>query len=129
MAKEASRPILISLIAILYFLSGLLLLAAGVMLAIGAAVIDLSDLDLGLTGVVGGAVFAVIGIIALIIAGGLWNGWRIMWYLGMIFSVVAILASIIALLTTGGFSIGTLVINLIIVFYLTRDGVKEFFGI
>ena len=129
MAKEASRPILISLIAILYFLSGLLLLAAGVMLAIGAAVIDLSDLDLGLTGMVGGAVFAVIGIIALIIAGGLWNGWRIMWYLGMIFSVVAILASIIALLTTGGFSIGTLVINLIIVFYLTRDGVKEFFGI
>jgi len=129
MAKEASRPILISLIAILYFLSGLLLLAAGVMLAIGAAVIDLSDLDLGLTGMVGGAVFAVIGIIALTIAGGLWNGWRIMWYLGMIFSVVAILASIIALLTAGGFSIGTLVINLIIVFYLTRDGVKEFFGI
>ncbi len=129
MAKEASRPILISLIAILYFLSGLLLLAAGVMIAIGAAVIDLSDLDLGLTGMVGGAIFAVIGIIALIIAGGLWNGWRIMWYLGMIFSVVAILASIVALLTTGGFSIGTLVINLIIVFYLTRDGVKEFFGI
>lgn len=129
MAKEASRPILISLIAILYFLSGLLLLAAGVMLAIGAAVIDLSDLDLGLTGMVGGAIFAVIGLIVLVIAGGLWNGWRIMWYLGMIFSVVVILASIIALLTTGGFSIGTLVINLIIVFYLTRDGVKEFFGI
>lgn len=129
MAKEASRPILISLIAILYFLSGLLLLAVGVMLAIGAAVIDLSDLDLGLTGMVGGAIFAVIGLIVLVIAGGLWNGWRIMWYLGMIFSVVVILASIIALLTTGGFSIGTLVINLIIVFYLTRDGVKEFFGI
>ena len=99
------------------------------MLAIGAAVIDLSDLDLGLTGMVGGAIFAVIGLIVLVIAGGLWNGWRIMWYLGMIFSVVVILASIIALLTTGGFSIGTLVINLIIVFYLTRDGVKEFFGI
>ena len=129
MAKEASRPILISLIAILYFLSGLLLLVAGIMLAIGAAVIDLSDLDLGLTGMVGGAIFAVIGLIVLVIAGGLWNGWRIMWYLGMIFSVVVILASIIALLTTGGFSIGTLVINLIIVFYLTRDGVKEFFGI
>lgn len=73
----------------------------------------------------------VLGLIAIVIAGGFWNGWKIMWYLGFIFSAISIIFSIYTIVTTGTFAaeIIPIIINLIIIFYLTRQGVKEFFGV
>lgn len=108
----ANRPILITIVAILYALSGLI-----------------SVLD----GVVGGINYdqVIIGIITLVIAGGLFGGWKIIWYIALIFASLNILLDLYILITTGTLSAGivTLIINLVIVFYLTRSGVKEFFNI
>ncbi len=134
MANEKSRPILITIIAILEFLSGLVLLLAGI--AIVAGMITMADVpDAAVLGAYGGGVFIVIGIIAIIIAGGFWNGWKIMWYLGIIFSILSLIFTIYAIATSPsigaaiGANIISIIINLIILFYLTRQGVKEFFGV
>ena len=76
-----------------------------------------------------GAFAALMGIIYLIVAGGLWNGWRIMWYLGVIISIVSIISSIISILASGPFGILGIILNLLIIYYLFRPKVKEFFGI
>jgi len=130
MANGASRPILITIIAILEFLAGILALIAGIVIVAG--VITTADVpELANFGSLGGGAMIVLGLIAIVIAGGFWNGWKIMWYLGFIFSAISIIFSIYTIVTTGTFAaeIIPIIINLIIIFYLTRQGVKEFFGV
>jgi len=135
MANNAPRPIIISIIAILEFIGGIFLVLAGIASIVGFSF--LSELpqeiaSFGMTMLGGGALIA--GIICLIIAGGFWNGWSIMWYIGVIVSVIEIIL-LIASIFTGGMGdlvfavIIPVVVNLIILFYLFRPGVKEFFGI
>ena len=135
MANNAPRPIIISIIAILEFIGGIFLVLAGIASIVGFSF--LSELpqeiaSFGMTMLGGGALIA--GIICLIIAGGFWNGWSIMWYIGVIISVIEIIL-LIASIFTGGMGdlvfavIIPVVVNLIILFYLFRPGVKEFFGI
>jgi hypothetical protein len=134
MANGKSRPILISILAILEFLGGLIVLLAGI--AIVAGIVTTADVpELASLGAVGGGALIVAGIIAIIIAGGFWNGWKIMWYLGIIFSILSLIFMIYSAVTSGDI-VGVLVanvieiiINLLILFYLTRQGVKEFFGV
>ena len=76
----------------------------------------------------GGAVL-IVGIITLVIAGGFWNGWRIMWYLGVIFTALNIIMCVVSLFMGGFNMIIMLIIALIIMYYLFRPNVKEFFGI
>ena len=131
MANGKPRPILITIIAILEFIAGILAVLAGIALMVGLA--STGDADLGALGAYGGVVVIIAGIIALIIAGGFWNGWKIMWYLGMLFSILYIVLSIYGMVVSGFAGIGLsaiipIIINLIIIFYLTRTKVKEFFG-
>ena len=131
MANDKPRPILISIIAILEFIAGILAILAGIVIILGFA--SFGDVDLSTLGAYSGGIVIVAGIIALIIAGGFWNGWKIMWYLGMIFSILYIILSVAGMAMTGfqGIGLGAIVyiiINLIIIWYLLRPGVKEFFG-
>ena len=131
MANGKPRPILISIIANLELIAGILAVLAGIALMVG--LVATGDADLGALGAYGGVVLIIAGIIALIIAGGFWNGWKIMWYLGMIFSILYIIFAIYGMITAGFAGIGLsaiipIIINLIIIFYLTRTKVKEFFG-
>lgn len=135
MANNAPRPIIISIIAILEFIGGIFLVLAGIASIVGFSFISELPPEIasfGMTMLGGGALIA--GIICLIIAGGFWNGWSIMWYIGVIVSVIEIIL-LIASIFTGGMGdlvfavIIPVVVNLIILFYLFRPGVKEFFGI
>ncbi len=119
----AKRPFLITLIGVLYLLMGLSMIAGG----IGVAFLDLSVLDPDMAGagaVIGGGVL-VFGIILLIIAYGFLKGWSIMWYLGVIFSALGALGSLFALPE----AIFMLVINAVILYYLFRPQVKNFFKV
>ena len=130
MASNAPRPILITILAILEFLGGLLFLIAGIVIVAG--VITTADVpELAELGSIGGIGFIIVGLIALIIAGGFWNGWSIMWYLGVIFNAISAAFIVYTMFTGGGIVAGIipLIIELIILFYLFRPGVKEFFGI
>ena len=126
MAEGNDRPLLISIIAILYFISGILCLLSGILLALGMTSVS-GDFTVSAT--VLGAGGVIIGIIMLVIAGGFWNGWRIMWYLGVIFTGIGIIAGIMAILAMQISAVISLVIYILILYYLFRPKVKEFFGI
>jgi len=129
MARDVSRPILITIIAILEFLLGLLLLVGGILLIAG--VVSAGDIDPEFADLGNAASIAmiVVGLINLIIAGGFWNGWSIMWYIGLIVNGIGLIVAIYGLITTGIGSAIPLVIYAVILFYLFRPGVKDFFGI
>ncbi len=129
MARDVSRPILITIIAILEFLIGLLLLVGGILLIAG--VVSAGDIDPEFADLGNAASIAmiVVGLINIVIAGGFWNGWSIMWYIGLIVNGIGLIVAIYGLITTGIGSAIPLVIYAVILFYLFRPGVKEFFGI
>lgn len=134
MASNARRPILIAILAILEFIAGLVLVLGGALLLTGVLSVSELEPELQNLGSAGGVALIVIGIIYLIVAGGFWNGWKIMWYIGLIVTVISIILEIAGLIMGGfsGITIGVivpLIIDLLILFYLSRPGVREFFGV
>ena len=124
MADGSSRPLLITIIAILYFVAGLLAVLGGILLMVGGAAVG----QLVLGGMTGG-VSLVVGLIYLVIAGGFWNGWKAIWYLAVIFGFIVIILCVVGLLTTGGVSLIGLIIQALLLYYMFKPNVKEFFGI
>lgn len=102
---KPDRPLFVAIVAALYILLGVVTIIGGVILL----------------NVVG----AIPGIIVLVIGVGLWKGWKIFWYLGVIFAIIDLIISIFA------FPVGiiSLIISIIILWYLFRPNVKAFFGV
>ena len=128
------RPLIVTIIGVLYALGAIVLIIAGVAFMVGGeAMIDelikqdasldvLKGLGLGL-----GAAYLILGIFYGVISYGFFKGWSIMWYLGVIFTVIGAVISI-ATIVVGGFgSIVTLIIDLIILLYLFKPNVKLYF--
>ncbi len=128
------RPLIVTIIGVLYALGAIVLIIAGAALIVGGdALIDelikqdasldaLQGLGLGL-----GAAYLILGLFYGVISYGFFKGWSIMWYLGVIFTVIGALFSI-ATIVLGGFAmIITLIVELIILLYLFKPNVKLFF--
>ena len=128
------RPLIVTIIGVLYALGAIVLIIAGVAFMVGGeAMIDelikqdasldvLKGLGLGL-----GAAYLILGIFYGVISYGFFKGWSIMWYLGVIFTVIGAVICI-ATIVVGGFgSIVTLIIDLIILLYLFKPNVKLYF--
>ncbi len=130
MASDKSRPIVITIVAILEFLAGIITLLAGLAVVFGMSIgVDIPSEFEALGSFMGIALIAS-GILAIVIAGGFWNGWKIMWYIGVVVNAIELLFSVVSIFSGAGFSaVLPILINLIILFYLFRPGVKEFFGI
>jgi len=135
MATE--KPFGVTILAILEVLSGLFELGVGALLLIAAGFIggmaaempevpELPGLAGLITGIIAfiGIVFVILGLIAFLIAYGLWTGKGWAWTLCLILSIIGIILSILSL--PGGV-IG-LIIDILILYYLTRPHVKAFFG-
>ncbi|MFA7044186.1 MAG: hypothetical protein WC186_07565 [Bacteroidales bacterium] len=121
-----NRPVLITIIGALFLIGGLLYIISGI-----AAILNLYDLDMGsldtLSTSAVGVTALVIGIIYALIGYGFIMGWKIMWYLAVIFTILGIIISIPLVLVLVG--IVTLIIYALVLYYLFRPGVKEFFGL
>jgi len=74
---------------------------------------------------VGSVVFVVIGLINLVIAYGLWKGASWAWWIYLILLALGIVSSLLSLPQ----GIIGLIINGIIIYYITRPHVKEYFGV
>ena len=114
----ASRPLLITIIGALYALLGIVMLALGALTFAGGAVGGEAA-----AGAVGGGTIAVFGLIYIIIALGFLKGWKLWWYLGVIFAILGIIGGLLM------FPVGlvAVIIDIIILWYLFRDNVKAFF--
>ena len=120
----AKRPLLVTLIGVIYVLLGLLLLVSGIVLAATDMAVDPEIEEIA--GLSGGAV-AVLGIIQIVVGAGFLKGWKLWWYLGVIFTILNLIFGIASLFVTGAGGIVLVIVALIILWYLFRDNVKEFF--
>jgi hypothetical protein len=123
------RPFGVTILAILEIISGLFELGAGALLLIAAGFIG------GLSGVSGfggilagifsaiGGVLIILGLLAFLIAYGLWTGQGWAWTLSLIFSIIGIILGILSLPA----GVISLIIDILIIYYLTRPHVKAFF--
>lgn len=138
---ETLRPSGVAVLAILGALGGVLCLIGAVVLGILAGTMSefiestIEEYGAGAISGVGGfvtgiimaiaAVAAIIGILYLIDAYGLWTGKSWAWWLTVILSVLGIIGGLLSL--PGGI-IG-IIIYVLIIYYFTRPHVKEFFGL
>ena len=115
--RPSERPLGVTIIAILQFIAAIWFIFVGYTLFLVGAAFGLPGL-----GAIFGGVFLIIGIFGFIIGWGLWTlkGWA--W---MFAFIVNLLSVIIALIS---FDIASLIIPLIIVFYLNQGEVKAAFG-
>jgi len=128
---EKKRPTGVTILAVLEILSGLFMLLAGLAFGILGAAFMGGEGMMGVLGPFMGAVgllFVVLGLVAFVLAYGLWKGLGWAWTIALILAVIGIIAGLVSLLTGGFQNVLTLIIQLIIVYYLTRPHVKAFFG-
>jgi len=131
MMQKPSRPIGITLLAIIQILIGVLgLLVSLAIIGLAALFSTLPAVGtlIGTVGVVIGGVFLFFSLIWLATGVGFLHGKGWAWTLGMIFTVLSILgAAYVAF--TGVYQAGyALVFWIIMIIYLTRSHVKVFFG-
>lgn len=122
------RPAGVTILAILQMLGGVLVFLLGIAaVSVAGMTSTLSTYGYGyLAGVIGivGGVLLVVGLIGVVIGYGLWKGMSWAWWATLIFSVLGVLGSLV---TLPGGAVG-LLIEAAILYYLTRPGVRQYFG-
>ncbi|MBQ8178856.1 MAG: hypothetical protein IJ026_00200 [Candidatus Methanomethylophilaceae archaeon] len=121
MAK-ASCPLLVMVLAVLYLVSGVIVLAASLLTVLGISL--LGDPVAG--GVVGGA-GVLVALISIVVGIGFLKGWSVMWYLGVIFTVISLLGSVVTIITGNVVSVVGVLFQIVVLYYLFRDNVKRYF--
>ncbi len=132
--QKPPRPTGITIVAILAILIGIFGLLAGIAIIGLSALVSTSTLlgtaggVLSGLGLILGAIVAVFSLIWLAVGFGFLHGKGWAWTLGMIFSVLSIIGAL-GFMATGSYTsiVGVFVWGLMI-YYLTRTGVKSFFG-
>jgi len=125
----ADRPLLITIIAVLVMIKGLITLIGGAVFAIADTVPD-GWLDVGLSWINNvGYVSIISGIIILIIGFSLWEGWTTAWYIGLIYLCVSAVGDIVNILLGNYSEVLSLIIAAVVIYYLFRPQVQEFFDV
>jgi hypothetical protein len=127
----ADRPILITIIAVLTIIVAVLFILAGLGIAIGSEFLDAGgDLaDIINLGIFAGLGLLILGLIMFVVGYGFLKGWTLFWYIGVIIYVFVVIFAIYTIIIGQPISVIELVIALIILFYLSRPKVREFFKV
>lgn len=124
------RPLGVTILAILGFIGSVGCFALAALFAILGQIIPASELEhaapfFTLLLAVGSIVFVVLGVVGIVISYGLWKGAGWAWWIYVILLAIGIVSSLFSLPQ----GIIGIVINGIVIYYLTRPHVKEFFGV
>ena len=119
MQAKPPRPTGVTIIGILGILGGLGLLGAAFLGGAFIAYVGGGDLAIVFT-----AVFVILGLIQLAVSFAVFSGKGWAWTLMMVLQVISLIFNIVSL----PFSILGIIFNIIILYYLTRQHVKAFFG-
>lgn len=125
------RPFGVTLLAVLHVIQAVFFLLIGVLIvAIGGfvsrRVLVVPHLLAGILWFIG-AVLIIIGLIYLVLAYGLWTGKDWARVISLILAGLGAVLSLLSLLRGGVVAIITLLLDVLIVYYLTRPNVKAFF--
>ncbi len=124
--SEYDRPLLVTILAVLYALSAIILVLGGIAVLVGGGIIIEGPTDMPLLAEYGAIAFFIVALIELVLCYGFLKGWSIFWYLGVIITVLSILISIPALLVSIAMVV-PLIVYVIILLYLFKSNVKLFF--
>lgn len=125
--SNKDRPMGVTILAILEAVVGLYYLVAGFGEIVAASIIRSLTLAaipstiLPMIPRVLGAALVLIGLLSIVLAWGLWTGKSWARNVALVFAILAIIVSLLS------FHIIGLVIDVIIVYYLTRPNIKQFF--
>jgi hypothetical protein len=126
-----NRPAGITILAVLQALGGIVwvLVGAGMMMvgAILPIAVELPMFFGALAGLMG-PFLVVFGIVALVLAYGLFVGKGWAWVWSLVFAVIGLILGLLGAVGSLGSVILPIIIYLIIIYYLTRSHVKAFFG-
>lgn len=122
--NDNPRPLLVTLIAIIYLLMALVFLAAAA-LSLGGIELEI-DMSEELLSLFGGSSL-ILGLFLLVISIGFFRGWSIFWYLGVIVTVISLLLSAATILSGSIGSVIPTLVLLIVLLYLFKRNVKDFF--
>ena len=128
------RPTGVTIMAVLQVLGGLVFVGLGLLMMAVAGFMGVAGLIpdfpmfqafLGgvVLGIIGG-IMLIIGILGFAVAYGYWNGSGWAWTLGMVITVISLILDILSLPE----GVLGLIINALIIYYLTRPYVKRWFG-
>ena len=116
------RPLGVTILGILWIIIGLLALLGG----LGVAVVG--TLLAGIFGLIIGFVLVIIGIIDLALGIGCFKAWPWVWTIGVILSILNIVIGLVSLLTSGAGALISIIIAVVILYYLYQPQVKAYFG-
>lgn len=123
------RPLGVTILAIIGIISGILtIIFAGMLVALFSVIpIELEDVGplFSLILTFGSTFLVIIGLVTLVISYGLWKGASWAWWIYVILLALGIVSSLLSLPE----GIIGIVINGIIIYYMTRPHVKNYFGV
>ena len=126
------RPTGVTILAILEIIGGVFSLLGGmgnIIAAVSVTAIPIIGAALGPLLITIGIVLILLGVLAFIVAYGLLKGRGWAWTLALILAIIGIIQGVIGLMMAGGFvAIIGIIINAVVIYYLTRPHVKQFFG-
>jgi len=122
----------VTILAVLEALGGLVWLLAGAGMMMVGALMPIFGVGLPMfLGAIAGlmsVIFLIFGIIAFVLAYGLFSGRGWAWLWSLVFAVIGIILALFEAMSSFGSGILPMIIYLVIVYYLTRPHVKAFFG-
>ena len=120
--NKGHRPLLVTVLAVLFLISGAISVLGGI-----AAFSGLTLFGQVATGAAAGGAAMIAGVLNMIIGIGFLHGWSIMWIIGLVATVLELLGGFAGLLT-GNFGVFmTMIVDVIILFYLMKPNVRRFF--
>lgn len=120
MSSQKIRPTGVTILAVLEVISGIIAIAGGAMFASISGMIGIDYLG-AFGGVISGILIAL-GIASFVMAWGLMKGKSWAWTITMILTVISLIFDGLSLNVVG------IIIDVIILYYLTRPHVKSYFG-
>src|SRR5215467_5894700 len=128
MMQPGQRPTGVTILAVLEFIVGIIALLGGLGALVGSAALGFAGRGM-LSGVFGifGGVALIFGILALIVGWGMWTGREWAWIVGIVLAVLGLVSGVVQLAFFNASAILQILIDLLILYYLTRPHVKAFF--
>jgi hypothetical protein len=113
---KADRPAAVTLVACLYLVLGIVTLLGGIWLVLNDHMIW-------------GPITLAAAFVTLLMAAGIFQGWSVMWFIGLLLSTLGIIGGILMIPVpiVNILGIISILVNVLTIIYLLQPHVKDFF--